>query len=278
MTIKLFIPSYNRPIQCNALLESLKLHDKMGLFGKIEVCYEGTTDRLKEGYKKLVEEQSSDKIKFIPKSGNHYSDVLSSLEECDFWSVSTDDSIIYRNFELTEEQLDKHFINTVNHFSLRLGYNTITIDYENPAEKHYLNGDKLDNNLVRFYWPNHSCHYRHAFALDSFVSRSEYVKQLIIRSCSPSDFGYRYFECKMNEYINMHSNKPFALCFRNSVLVNVPSNKVNDGPYLKNGVIHPYSVDELNDKWLDGYKIDINTIKEEEIDNVQMEIKFEFIK
>jgi hypothetical protein len=275
MTIKLFVPSYNRPAQLYALLESIIKYDEIGIIKEILVCYQGTDYYFEEGYKEVKKHFKN--VTWVKKSGSHYKDVMNSLEgDSPFWGVSTDDSVFYRPFDLTNEELEQVFTNDVNYLSFRLGYNTTTIDYSNPDEKHFLSGSKTGK-LVKFYWTNHVGHYGHPFALDSFVTRTEHMKTLMIKACSPAAFDYRAMECKMSDYLRMNPNKPFALCFDKSVLVNVPSNKVCDGPYLKNGVIHPFSTEELNYKFLAGEKIDIEDIINHNIDNVQMELAFKFI-
>jgi hypothetical protein len=282
--IKLFIPSYNRPCQLHALLESLEKYDKNNIIDVAHVFYQGTTEALQLGYEKLIKNKEFDWVVFEPKSGNHYKDVMKSLEwDFDYWTVTTDDSVFYRDFSLNIDDLNKSFTDSVNHLSFRLGYNTTTIDYSNPDEKHYLTsttGSKLSNEhgLVQFYWPRHVGHYGHPFALDSFLTKTGYMRQLMIQGCSPAGFDYRYMECKLGDYLRMNQNKPLALCFEQSVLVNIPSNKVCSGPYLKNGVIHPYTTEELNQRYLDGEKIDIVAIGKNNIDNVQMELPFNFIQ
>jgi hypothetical protein len=54
MTTRLFAPSYNRPLQLYALLESIKLYDKSNVFDKIEIYYGYTTDDLKAGMISLI--------------------------------------------------------------------------------------------------------------------------------------------------------------------------------------------------------------------------------
>jgi hypothetical protein len=278
MTTRLFAPSYNRPLQLYALLESILKYDKLGLFSHIRVCYAGTTDELKIGYDKLINHSIlQNKVEFVPKSGSHYKDIMSSFDEpIDFWAMTTDDSLFYRPFSLTEKQLNEVMTDSVDHFSFRLGYNTTVLDYENPEKKHELRGDNIQNDLVRFYKGNHTGHYGHSFAIDSYLSHTEYIKQLIIRACSPVGFNYSYMESKLGDYLRSGGNKPFVICPKQSWLVNSPNNKVFDGPYLKNGVKFPYTVEELNQKWLDGYKIDLSKIDGSIINSVQQEIDYKF--
>lgn len=281
MTIKLFIPSYNRPCQLHALLESLILHDQNNLFSNIEVRYKASTPEIQAGYEKLISSVQIPflAIKFLPKQSSHYKDVMSSFDEpSNFWAMTTDDSIFYRDFEHHESHFDKVLGSDVDHFSFRLGLNTTTIDYLNPKEQHYLSGQEIDFELLRFYRQNHQGHYGHPFAVDSYLSRTEYIKNLLLKVCSPAEFNYRYLECKMSDYIRSTNNRPFTICPKQSWLVNSPSNMVSDGPYLKNGVQHKFTVEELNQKYLDGYKIDVEAIDPNSIHSVQQELAFQFIK
>ena len=279
--IKTFIPSYNRPMQLHALLESILMYDQGELFNNIEIRYKASTPEIQLGYDKIINSIQIPfwAIKILPESNSRYKDIMSSFDEpSDFWAMTTDDSIFYREFHLNELQLDKVLMSDVDHFSFRLGLNTTTIDYSKPQEQHYLSGQEIDFGLMRFYRPNHQGHYGHPFAVDSYLSRTEYVKNMILKVCSPSGFDYRSLECRMSDYMRSTNNRPFTVCPKQSWLVNSPSNMVSDGPYLKNGVQHKFTVEELNQKYLDGYKIDIEAIKPNSIHSVQQELAFEFIK
>jgi hypothetical protein len=279
--IGVFIPSYNRPMQLHALLESITLHDKANLLANIHVRYQGTTTALANGYVHVKNNEAFRHIDFKNKSPNGLGyDMLEVMGNSSYkyFVVITDDSLFYRDFTLPYEELDRAMTDDINHLSFRLGYNTEVIDYTNPIEKHFL---KINNqffpNLLQFNWTNHTNHYGYPCALDGTLFNRVDILNYTLQSVGAS-FDYRKWECKVNELICQPLSKPYALCFEQSVLVNSPNNMVSDGPYCKNGEVHKYTVEELNSKYLAGEKIDIRAIDSDSIVSVQQELPLKFIK
>lgn len=265
-------------MQCFLLLEGLNKYSN-DFFTQIIVCYEGSTSDFKLGYDKLTSDKKFDKIKFVPKTRNHYEDFSLALDgNFEYFSIMTDDSIFYRQNNLLLEQLNEIFEKDILAFSFRLGLNTNIIDFINPTDKMSIDGKDTKHDLIKFYWPNHTSHAAHIFALDSTIMKMSDIKTLVQRACSPTGFSYRSLECKCMEYLRMNPNKPFALCQKLSCLVNSPNNMCTLGIDVRNGVKHKYTLEDLNQKWLDDYKIDINNIDKDSIVSVQQEIPFTFIK
>lgn len=274
--LNIFIPSYNRPLQLLALLESFKKYNHC-LSCKIHVRYEGSTDLTRQAYKKLLDHPIVEDIDFQPKKGLSL-DMLEIMRNTSdkYFAIISDDSIFYRPFCLKEDDFDDFMTDEVNHFTWRLGFNTTQVDYINPNEHHDLIGDKIGP-FIKFNWVNHSGHHGHPVGLDGYLFNREWILNQTLKNVGES-FDYRRWECIVGAYIKNTRERPYSLCLPNSVLVNSPNNIVVDCNTTRNGVIHPYSTDELARKFLDGYKIDIKSINKNNINSVQIELPFQFIK
>jgi hypothetical protein len=287
--IGVFIPSYNRPLQLHALLESIILRDKAGLLSNIHVRYQGTTTALANSYVHVKNNEAFRHIDFKNKSdkGLGY-DMLEVMgnSKYKYFCVITDDSLFYRDFNLEYSQLNYLFnICDLNHFTFRCGLNTIIVDYINQEYKEYLKSSPLtDSDRTGcspteriFDWTKHTNHYGFPCALDGTLFNREHILKYTLESVGV-DFDYRKWECKVNELMRSKIEKPVAACFKESVLINSPNNMVSDGPYCKNGEVHKYTVEELNNKYLAGEKIDIRAIDPNSIVSVQQELPLKFIK
>lgn len=266
-------------MQLHALLESILEFDNGRLCSHITVTYQGITSELQAGYEKLVKNPLFNCITFKPKSGSLSRDMLEVMgkEHADYFGVITDDCIFYRNFYLPESELDFLMHEKVNHLTFRCGFNTKVVDYMNPSYTEELKGRQITHDIVEFCWPSHNNHYGFPCALDGTVFNKQHILDATLSSVG-IDFDYRRWECKVNEKLRATQDKPYALCFETSVLVNSPNNMVVENLYCKNGLQHKYTIEELNQRYLDNEKINIYKIKETKIDSVQMEVPFHFVK
>ena len=278
--LSIFIPSYNRPMQLHALLESIQEFDLASTIEKVFVAYKGETPELAAGYEKLVANRKFSWVRFAKKSDKGLGfDFLSvaSKEEYPYFGTITDDSVFYRPFYLSYDKLREMITDQVNHFTFRLGYNTKVIDYARPELIHELNGEEMSRGYIRFKWREHSNHYGYPCALDNSIYDRKFIFDTILKTCGV-DFTYRGFESKVGEYLKNSVPKSYACCLKTSSLVNIPCNQVITDLVCQNGVQYPYSVEELNRKYLDGYTIDLSCINPETVVSVQHEIPFSFIK
>ena len=277
MSVGTFIPSYNRPMQLLVLLESIFEFDDGMLLQNVHVRYQGSTELHQKAYQRLIEHPVCEFIDIQPKKGLS-EDMLEVMtnENFKYFNIITDDSIFYKSFNITCDDLDDFLTEEVNHFGFRLGNNTTQIDYCNPNLHDVLDA-KQAGPFLKFKWPQHGNHYGHAAALDGSLFNREWILQKTLESCGLG-FDYRAWECKVNDIMKIWPVRQYALCSPISSLVNIPANQVTDGQQVKNGVHHPYTIDELSQKFLDGYKIDLESLSKNKIVSVQQEIPFEFIK
>lgn len=276
----LFIPSHNRACQLYALIESIKLYDNCELYKNIHIRWSATSELQKLAYKKLLESDIVEGIDIQPKCGLSLSRDMYPIMENNkytYFSITTDDSLFYRLFCITLDDLDDFMSADVNHLSFRIGFNTNIVDYSNPEQKEYLKDWKRIGKLIKFQWIYNTGHLGYPCAIDSSIWNREYILNMTQQACG-LNFDFRYFECRLHEHLKIFSKKHYGLCLPESALVNIPVNMVSDGPYCKNGVQYSYTIDILAQKFLDGYKIDITEIGKHDINSVQMELPFRFIK
>jgi hypothetical protein len=166
----------------------------------------------------------------------------------------------------------------VAHFAFRCGFNTPIIDYTAPKVEtniHRLqNTTEVTSDIIKFNWFNHTNHYGYSCALDGTLFEREYVLNFTQEAACPN-FDFRAWECYCHPYLKKNGRRD-ALCFSESALVNVPCNQVSQGEPCQNGVYYSYSEEELNEKYLQGIRVDLSKIDFSGVNSVQQELEFPF--
>lgn len=279
----IFIPSYNRPAQLHLLLRSIftffPVHNSFSY--DIRIYYQATNDIANAGYEKLIQNTSWSSVRFYPKFKTHLEDVRHALYDNKysyFWFI-TDDSIIRDDIPLSNNLLHQTFqYKDIICLSTRSGLNIPNVIWNDSSrEVHTIENYKsLSYNTIGWPWRNQSnSHFRHPIAIDGTLIPCSYLKELIEKSGWCSD--YRAFECNLNDAMRVsHGYKEYCASFINSKLVNIPANQVVQG-HDYSGKFHKYTTDELNQKYLDGFVINLYKILEQKIVSVQQEFPLEFI-
>ena len=218
----MLIFSYNRPMQLDLLLKTLR--NSIGYLKNIDiyVLYGATSDEFLRGYSICKDENTC--ATFICQS-DFYQNIKSLVASfnSDFVLFCTDDTIFIREFlmEDIEKAFDKH--KTLLNFSLRLGENT-TFCY--PLNKKQLVPEHNNNNNKIFYWNWKDAEYDFGYPLEvsSTALRIVDVKKFIEtwHFSNPN-----WMEWYMDMFKNNFSNKPLSAAFSISVAFSAPMNKVN---------------------------------------------------
>lgn len=279
--IKIFIPSKNRPQQLRLLLLSIKKFFPLDLVNSINIYYVSTNDRYQLGYEKLQNEVKCDKFiwtkqKTVKEDIEHF---LSLGHE--YTLLITDDSIFYglvHNLEFVLKQLE----NPTNlAFSFRLGQNTQIIDYtnKNSLEAPLDLTEPVADNIMRWNWLKHkNGHFGFPIGLDGTLIKTSILHRLTI---DVEHDTYRAWECGLHVLAKRETVLLHNLCYHTSVLVNIPVNQAADALRLNNAIYHNYSLDSLNDLYLDDIVIDLDRLLEREFKTpavtVQGEYRFPFV-
>lgn len=267
MKNNLIIFSKNRACQLHLLLESIN-QNSFGLFDNITVIYKSDPYFL-TGYSKVI--YSFDEVNFISENDFRH-DVLNLItDEYEFTTFLVDDVVFYESLPVNKNEI----LSTINEntccFSLRLGLNCT---YSHPAniryniKNYYLKGEHIlvfklsDQDIGDFKYP---------LSTDGHIYNTKLLRELLLQTLFTNP---NTLEAGLQRFVRSVPN--FIFCFRRSKIVSIPANIVNDTFKNRHGLEHPISEKHLNDRYINGEKIDINAMDFQNINGPHKEIKYEF--
>lgn len=235
----------------------------------LNILYKSSNEDYDRAYKKLQEENIISGINWIPET-NFKQQTIELLEsQSEFSCFFTDDDIIYRPFSITEITDKLKSDNDVFCFSLRLGTN-VTWCYTMNASN--VLGDYTDEgNTIKWEWSKRYLDFGYPLSVDGHIFRT---KEILKLSKAISFHNPNTFEGNLQIFDNYP--KEFMTSFKESVLVNSPSNIVNDTHPNLNGNKFSYTQQELNEKFLQGLNIDLDSIDFSKIIGCHQELEFKF--
>jgi len=263
--LKVFIPSKNRAAQLHLLLESLKVNLLDSVSLDIYVLYKSTSLEYECGYQKLIrdsplsvawarEENFSDQFKDQLRTSEHI---------CLF----TDDCIFYRPYETSIQQTLNFIEDDVWCFSWRLGFNTTQQFYVTKSQQPSL--DDLgysyfgldyskDNGFIKWNWKIRNAYenYGYSCSWDGHIYRGHDLWNF----CKDHSLvNPRHFESIMAEptaFRQQITRKMMVASQKSHVIVNTV-NCCQDPP-IGAGLFFPTSLEEMNNRYLSDYVIDLN--------------------
>jgi hypothetical protein len=253
-TVDFIIFSYDRPMQLYALLESIE-NNLTGL-ESTSVIYRASDDRFTNGYKEL--EQRFAGVKFIKQGNNPAHDfkplVLEAFKagKAPYICFAVDDIIVKNHADLTEAT--QALVATGAYgFFLRLGTHLTTCYSENKNQP-LPPLSTLPNSM--YLWALKDGIHDWGFA--HTVDMTIYKKSDIIQ-----DFiTMNYTNPNKLEGIWSHNTQKSlskkGLCYTNSIVVNIPTNLVQD--VCNNRHMNSWTTEQLLEKFNLGQKIDISTL------------------
>jgi hypothetical protein len=266
--MKAIIFSKNRACQLHLLLESIEQYAPK-LFSDIEVLYHSTSAEFKQGYK-IVSENFTEV--YFNEQYSFKRDTMLLMPNAKLVCFFVDDNFLYKQVDLTQEEIYKLYENPKFGFlSLRMGLN---IEYQDLYSQQKLAVPKLynrhnDDKLVFWQWktcyPYHN--YGYAFSVDGHIYRTNDILPGCNREFNnPNEFegGYK------TDHI-----PPVAASLRESVLVNNPLNLVGSSNN-RAGEHFPHSLEELNQRYLDGQTISLDKLCQNKIVACHQEMEIEF--
>jgi len=261
---KLLIWSKDRACQLHLLLEGIERH-LPNLFD-ISVLYTESSMAFDRGYK-MLRERFID-VEWI-RERNFHDDTMGIIEESDLHNIclSTDDTVIYR----TPPAPPINYVGIGEVFSYRLGLNTILQNPHDGTEQPPLVNPFMRQGILSWsamcYGP--TMNYGYPFGLDMHAYNREQFLSLITlfdwnntSELEGNLFRYRY-DC------------PNMYAFEHSVAFNVPLNKLSNTIY--NGEKTRTTMSDLNDKYLNGQRIDLDKIEQLDVIGCHQFIDLEFI-
>lgn len=282
--------SKDRACQLDLLLRSLR--ENSSLNWNPHVLYDYSSEDFKDGYDKLILEYPN--VSFI-KQISFKGDLTAILGECEeYIAFFTDDDVLYRGCDLNIQDIRKLFEkhNPIS-LSLRLGCNTIIQD-PYTGEKSYTPHNKTsfagkfivwdikhvhNYNIVeingqqgKYY---HACNFTMPVSLDGHIYKKKTLVPLLVNLEYYTPNMLELAMCK--QPISNYNNTTMS-SLHHSCVVNSPNNKVQTESETNFGERFPMSCELMNQKYLEGYYINLEKIYEEKIIGCHQELPMELIK
>jgi hypothetical protein len=267
---QLIIFSKNRACQLNLLLDSIKNNAPL-LFDNINVLYKSDEEYI-SGYEKLILEYPS--INFY-KENNFRRDLFKLIDDdIEATTFMVDDAVVYDKIMARKIDIIKPVVNDFVIFSLRLGENCV---YSHPANLHYNLGEHEVNGeyIIFDYTKQQAGDFNYPLSTDGHIYNTKFIKDLLIET----DFNNpNTLEAFLQRFVVLNLIPKIIKCFKSSKLVSIPVNLVNDTFKNRHGLEFGISEKELNDKFISGEKIDLQTIDFSNINGPHKEIEYVFKK
>lgn len=245
-------------MQLDAFLESVRLCAH-GLFSTVTVLYKPTSERFEEAYAKLESERPD--ARWVRET-NFRDNLRGSIAEADRTVFHTDDDVYFRTpgpLELREDEVC---------FTLRLGLNT-TYSYPLDREERLLGASIVGNRVVWEWRTQGAGSYSYPLAVNGHVFRTEDVVGWLARASfsNPNELegALQIFNSEL---------RPRMASFRHNVVVSIPANMVNETHTNRHANL--FTVEMLNDRFLEGDRIDIGAMDFSAIGACHQEISYVF--
>lgn len=265
---QVIIFSKNRACQLNLLLDSLKNNAPV-LFDKIHVLYKAEAD-YDLGYEKLKERYTG--INFH-KETNFRHDLFKLIDdEIEATTFMVDDAVVFKQILARKIDIIKPVVENFVIFSLRLGENCV---YSHPANLHYTLGEhEIDGEYITFdYTKQQIGDFRYPLSTDGHIFNTKLIKDLLIEI---NFYNPNTLEALLQRFVVTNSIPSVVKCFRESKLVSIPVNLVNDSFNNRHGLEFGISEKELNDKYLNGEIIDLKSMDFNGVNGPHKEIIYKF--
>lgn len=263
----LIVFSKDRAMQLEALLRSFFFYVTHP--GSVKVLFAASSPEHEKGYQKLID-QYTDRVSFA-KETNFRSDLIKLFDSVEEEKVlfMVDDIFFKSAVDFSDfEKIDpKHEV-----LSLRLGNHlsyAYTLQKEQPLPRFYeTNGNST---LLSWRWKEGKYDWEYPLSVDGHLFNTYELKILV------NELEYKApnsFESALQVMDPLFLTRK-GLCYSQSIIVNNPCNKVQE----ENDNIHgTVSIEELNDKWLSGYRIDFESYKGLKNKSAHEDLPLKFIK
>jgi hypothetical protein len=270
MKNQLIIFSKNRACQLHLLLESIEKNSNQ-IFDVIKVIYTFTTEDFFNGYKILKEKFPN--VIFILENDFHQTTINSIDPSFEYTTFMVDDNVFYNKLNFSKSEILSPFDDIkkpIICFSLRLGLNC---NFSHPANLFYeINGYEEVNNFITVDVRNQKVDFGYPLSVDGHIFKTTFIEEsfsLIGEFTNPN-----YLESKLQFLMGMiNKNMTF---FKESVLVGIPVNIVNDTHMNRQGLKFYFSETYLNDRYVNGEIIDLDSLDFSDINGPHKEIEYKF--
>lgn len=262
--------SKNRPMQLNALLESLVAKFPFAILGEVKILYKSDKPYT-QNYKKLKRKYCD----FIWKEEgpSFKSDLINLMETTNGYTSFLVDDIIFFG-EIKENCIPQ---NSDLCFSLRLGKNCT---YSHPADSSYsLPRLVEDSETISWFWPGCEYDFGYPMSLDGHIFRSIEIRNMVAQVQFTNPNMLEAALAYSNPYLHHTSGISRVMrSYPESMIVGVPVNRVNTQFENRYGKDFRFSEIELNDLFTEGKVIDLDGMQFSKINGPHKELEYVFKK
>ena len=271
--------SKDRALQLDLTLKTIRKNFE--LCDDLIVIYKTSEQQYEESYENLKLEHPN--VLFVEQSHSLFVDVLAMISgaESDYICLFTDDDMVYREVDMSVEQLDSIFIAGASCFSLRLGANTVKRDYGDGV----LRDDSIPRSDLFppfMLWNRTSIptggYWSYPLSVDGHI----FKRKAMLKFCTELEVLNRHYSYKgiprekncWSQTPNEFESKlqrfwfelsPVMACFEHSCVVNSPNNRVQEHMKNRSGDTFSYSSSNLNSHYMKGKRLNIKKINFETI-------------
>lgn len=265
--INAIIFSKDRAPQLRLLIYSIQKNAPHAF--KLNVIYKSSNEEFRSGYEKVKGEFSS-LCNFVEQTDNFKEDVLTLLNsDSEFSCFFTDDDIIYQPFDVESVKKSIKSDEDVFCFSLRLGTN-VTFCYTMNTEN-VLKDYAVFDDMIKWNWSVHYLDFGYPLSVDGHIFRTKDILKLTKKV---SFTNPNLFEGNLQIFDTFPKEK--MVSFINNVLVNTPNNIVNSTHPNRHSADFGIGVKQLNDDYLSGKIIDLESMDFSNIVGCHQEIEFKY--
>jgi len=252
--ITFIVLSYNRPCQLDAAISSMKKFFVNWQNHNIVVLYRSTNDKFKQGYE-LVKQRHNDLIYVEENNFRINMDFILNTYKTDYLVMMCDDDIWKEPFNTEDHDFQFFDLNKdkgICCFSLRMHpriskcYTAGNIDTHPPKQF-------LHENPYVWQWTNEELKgdWNYPNSVDCHIFVYDDMYNLLMRRDIVS---VSHIEVIISQ-LAPRSMKPFMACSNKSAIFNIPLNAVQE---ICRNINMGITIDYLNEKYLEGYIIDID--------------------
>lgn len=267
---QLIIFSKNRACQLNLLLDSIRANANL-LFDKVSVLYKAENEYTL-GYEILIEKNKE--INFY-KENNFKIDLLRLIDDkINATTFMVDDAVFFDKITANKSDIIQSVINDNLIFSLRLGKNC---NYSHPANLYYTLGEHEEHGeyILFDYTKQQAGDFSYPLSTDGHIFNSRLIKELLVEI----EFNNpNTLEANLQKFVLLRTIPKNIKCFSQSKLVSIPVNLVNNTFNNRHGLKFRMSEKELNNRFISGDIIDLNSMDFSDINGPHKEVKYEFKK
>jgi len=285
--ISLFIASKNRASQLRLLLESLNKNCS-DLFD-ITILYNFDNDSYREGYEKLKQENITGarwEIEDADSNGlfvKQFYDFLHGVGP--HFALMVDDNVFYRKNDLTQSRIEAILDDETFCFSFRLGENTIVQNHLTRETQQPLDDSDIKEDHAKWKYTDRSGKfedYAFPFSWDGVIYRTKDVLDTLQDTdFSATDHKWAPLPHRLEEHMSKNldrfSHRQYMSAPKHSCVVGMDYNKVIN-VHNKGGAKFRADEKGLNDLYLKGFVIDLDSMNFSEMESSHEEVPFKLRK